>query len=111
MAIDFAAARAKRRYDSQHRDLEFKEGDKVYLRLYKGYHLPSKPARKLSQQRARPFLIKRRISRLAYELDLPNNIAIHLVISIAQLAPTPSRQDPFKRAAPPPGLVEDSQSN
>ncbi len=46
--MDFATARAKRRYDGQHRDIEFKEGDKVYLRLYHGYHLPGKPSRKLS---------------------------------------------------------------
>ncbi len=109
--MDFAAARAKRRYDGQHRDLEFKEGDKVYLRLHKGYHLPGKPARKLSQQRAGPFLIKRRIGRQAYELDLPDNMAIHPVISVAQLVPTPSGEDPFERTVTPPSPVEDSQSS
>ncbi len=47
IAMDFAAARAKRRYDAHHRQIEFKEGDKVYLRLHNGYHLPGKPSRKL----------------------------------------------------------------
>jgi hypothetical protein len=49
LAMDFTAADNKRRYDSKHKPVEFKKGDKVYLRLYHRYHLPSKPARKLSQ--------------------------------------------------------------
>jgi hypothetical protein len=87
LAMDFAAARAKRRYDGTHRDIEFKEGDKVYLRLHRGYHLPGKPSRKLSQQRAGPFVAKRRVGRLAYELDFPPNMGIHPVISVAHLYP------------------------
>ena len=83
----------------------------MYLRLHKGYHLPSKLTKKLSQQRAGPFLVKRRVGRLAYELELPDNMAIHPVVSVAQLAPTPSGEDPFERTAPPPGPVEDSQSD
>jgi hypothetical protein len=110
LAMDFAAARAKRRYDGTHRDIEFKEGDKVYLRLHRGYHLPGKPSRKLSQQRAGPFVVKRRVGRLAYKLDFPPNMGIHPVISVAHLSPTPPGDDPFNRDTPPPGPVEDSQS-
>lgn len=109
--MDFAAARAKRRYDARHRPLEFNEGDKVYLRLHRGYHLPGRPPRKYSQQRAGPFVIKRRIGRLAYELDLPPNMGIHPVISVAHLSPTPPGNDPFDRETPPPGPVEDSQAS
>ncbi|KAK4232658.1 hypothetical protein C8A03DRAFT_39772, partial [Achaetomium macrosporum] len=111
LAMDFAAAYAKRRYDGEHRDIEFEVGDKVFLRLHHGYHLPGKPPRKLSQQRSGPFVIKRRVGRLAYELDLPDNMNIHPVISVAQLAPAPSGDDPFGRVVPPPGPVEDSQSD
>lgn len=110
LAMDFAAARAKRRYDQHHRAMEFKEGDKVYLRLHRGYHLPGNPSRKLSQQRSGPWVIKRRIGRLAYELDFPPNFGIHPVISVAHLSPTPPGEDPFGRDAPPPGPVEESQS-
>jgi hypothetical protein len=110
LAMDFATARAKRRYDSDHRDIEFNEGDKVYLRLHRGYHLPGKPSRKLSQQRAGPFVIKRRVGRLAYELDFPPEMAIHPVISVAYLLPSPLGSDPFERDVPPPGPIEDSHS-
>lgn len=110
LAMDFATARAKRRYDDHHRQIEFNEGDKVYLRLHKGYHLPGKPSRKLSQQRAGPFPIKRRVGRLAYELDLPPNMAIHPVISVEHLSPTPPGDDPFRREEPPPEPVQESQS-
>ncbi|EAQ86812.1 hypothetical protein CHGG_08065 [Chaetomium globosum CBS 148.51] len=94
LAMDFAAARAKRRYDANRRDIEFKEGDKVYLRLHKGYHLPGNPPRKLSQQRTGPFEVVRRVGRLAYELKFPENMGIHPVISIAHLSPTPPGNDP-----------------
>ena len=46
--MDFVAAKAKRRYDKKYKLVSFKVGDKVYLRLYDGYHLPGKPAKKLS---------------------------------------------------------------
>lgn len=50
LAMDFASANAKHVYDGNHRPIEFKPGDMVYLRLGKGYHLPGKPSRKFSQQ-------------------------------------------------------------
>jgi hypothetical protein len=111
LAMDFASARAKRRYDASHRDIEFNVGDKVYLRLHKGYHLPGNPSRKLSQQRTGPFEIIRRVGRLAYELKFPDNMGIHPVISVAQLSPTPPGDDPFDRQPVPPGPVEDSQAS
>ncbi|EAQ84379.1 hypothetical protein CHGG_08393 [Chaetomium globosum CBS 148.51] len=111
LAMDFAAARAKRRYDANRRDIEFREGDKVYLRLHKGYHLPGNPPRKLSQQRTGPFEVVRRVGRLAYELKFPENMGIHPVISIAHLSPTPPGNDPFDRHPVPPGPVEDSQAS
>ncbi|KAM0814726.1 putative Reverse transcriptase [Seiridium cardinale] len=109
LAMDFAAAKAKRLYDEKHRAIKFAVGDYVYLRLHSGYHLPSKPPRKFSQQRSGPFPIKRRVGKLAYELDLPNNTPIYPVISIAHLSPTPDGKDPFHRRAPPPGPVQSEQ--
>ena len=49
------------------------------------------------------------MGRLAYELDLPDNMAIHPVISVAHLLPTTMGEDPFDCKVPPLGLVEDSQ--
>ena len=70
-AVFFGNAKAKLMYDKRHKPLLLKEGDKAYLRLHKGYKLPGEPNRKLFNQRCDPFLIKRRIGRLAYELELP----------------------------------------
>ena len=111
LAMDFAAAQAKRRYDGKHRPIEFEVGDKVYLRLHRGYHLPGNPSRKYSQQRAGPFVVKKRVGRLAYELDFPPNMGIHPVISVAHLSPTPPGEDPFDREIPPPGPVDASQQS
>ncbi|KAK4181991.1 hypothetical protein QBC35DRAFT_421463, partial [Podospora australis] len=88
--MDFAAAAAKRRYDGKHRDLSFEPGDK---------------------QRAGPFTVLKKVGRLAYKLDLPESFGIHPVISVAQLTPSPKGSDPFGRELPPPGPVEDSQSD
>ena len=70
-ATAFANAKAKIYYNARHTPLLLKTRDYAYLRLHHGYRLPSKPDQKLSQQRCEPFLIKRRISRLAYKLKLP----------------------------------------
>jgi len=48
VAIDFAAAAAKRRYDGKYEAVKFQEGEKVYLKLHYGYYLPSKLLRKFS---------------------------------------------------------------
>ncbi|CAJ2500431.1 Uu.00g032840.m01.CDS01 [Anthostomella pinea] len=106
LAMDFASARHKRLYDNKHKIIEFREGDEVYLRLYKGYHLPGHPLHKYSQQRAGPWKVKKRVGRLAYEIDLPDIIGVHPVISVAQLSPGPDGEDPFHRTVPPPGPVE-----
>lgn len=109
LAMDFAAAQAKRQFDRSHRSLEFSPGDKVLLRLHDGYHLPGEPPKKYSQQRAGPWVVKRRVGDLAYELDFPANYRIHPVISVAHLRPARSDEDPFQRTVPPPGPVEADQ--
>jgi hypothetical protein len=47
-ALAFAAAAMKQRYDKKHKAIEFKVGQKVIVRLYKGYQLPGETNRKLS---------------------------------------------------------------
>jgi hypothetical protein len=111
LALDFAAARAKRRYDNKHRPIEFKKDDEVFLKLHHGYTLPGKPNRKYSQQRAGRFKIKRKVSPLAYELEIPEAWKIHPVISIAHLSPCPNDRDPFNRTQPPPGPLEYDADN
>jgi hypothetical protein len=108
--MDFAAAQAKQRFNQKHRALEFAPGDKVYLRLHDGYHLPGKPSKKYSQQRSGPWTVKRRVGALAYELDFPENSLKHPIISMAQLRSTPEGNNPFDRIIPPPGPVEAEQN-
>ena len=105
-ALSFAEARAKRAYDVRHRNIEFKAGDWVWLKLHKGYHLPGKPHRKWSAQRSGPHKVLERVGRLAYRLDL-GDMDVHPVISVAQLAPAGS-SPPLD---PNPGPVEADYSD
>ena len=111
LAMDFAIASAKERYDSSHRQVDFQVGDKVMLKLHQGYHLPGRPSRKTSQQRTGPFKVIQKVGKLAYRLELPPTMKIHPVISVAHLASLPKGDDPFHRTPPAPGPVEDSQSD
>jgi hypothetical protein len=95
-----AAMQAKRLYDERHTSIYFSPGQKVLLRLHKGYSMPSALPAKFSQQYAGPFVIKRRIGRLAYELDLPPHWAVHPVFSVAFLEKYPQEPDPFQRPIP-----------
>ncbi|KAK3302623.1 uncharacterized protein B0T15DRAFT_514644 [Chaetomium strumarium] len=81
------------------------ELDMVYLRLHKGYHLPGKPSRKWSPQRAAPFKIVRKVHNLAYKLDFPKSWKVWPVVSAAQLYKVPQEPDPFERVTPPPPPV------
>jgi hypothetical protein len=103
--IDHAGAIAKMRYDDRHTPTKFEAGDTVYLRLHKGYHLPGKPNRKWSPQRAGPFKIVRRVDRNAYELDFPSSWRVHPVVSVAQLWKPEQGTDPFGRVSAPPDPV------
>lgn len=111
-AIAFANTKAKSYYDSSHKPLRLNVGDKAFLWLHHGYNLPHKPNKKLSNQCAGNFLIKRRIGNMAYELDLPPAWKVHTVISIAQLEPANNSSDPYMRPRPTnPGAVEMSEGN
>ena len=49
-----------------------------------------------------PFKVLKRVGRLAYQLELPANMRIHDVISIAHLEPaTDPAEDPYQRRRPP----------
>jgi len=99
-AVKMAAMFMKQYYDRKHKPLYFKVGDWAALRLHRGYHVPGLKNRnvKIEQQFAGPFKILERVGRLAYRIELPRNMSIHPVISIAHLEPAPDpAMDPFKR--------------
>ncbi|SLM33512.1 reverse partial [Lasallia pustulata] len=111
-AANFANLLAKLQYDKHHRPLSMEVGDEVFIKLYKGYNLPSVINRKLSNQRAGPLKIVKKIGLLAYRLDIPVNWKIHPVISVAQLEPAPKGSDPYEREDRPsdPPAVEEFNS-
>ncbi|SLM36395.1 reverse partial [Lasallia pustulata] len=111
-AANFANLLAKLQYDKHHRLLSMEVGDEVFIKLHKGYTLPSVTNRKLSNQRAGPLKIVKKIGLLAYRLDIPVNWKIHPVISVAQLEPAPKGSDPYEREDRPsnPPAVEEFNS-
>ena len=110
-AIAFANAMAKTRYDSTHKALNLREGSMAYLRLHHGYSIPGVNP-KLSNQRVGPFKVLKKVGNLAYQLELPDIMRIHPVISIAQLEPASDQsEDPYQRVHKPPPPVEESQDD
>jgi hypothetical protein len=110
--MNFAAVRMKVIYDRKHQPIEFEVGQRVYLRLHKGYQLPisSRVSPKFTKQYAGPFTVAERIGKLAYRLDgLPPTWQIHPVVSVAQLEPAPSGDDPWDREYPKPPAVVDER--
>ena len=102
-SIAFANVFAKRRYDATHTRMNFKKGDSVFITLSRGYFI-SEINSKLHQQRAGPFKIIAKVGPLSYRLDLPDNMRVHPVFTIAQLEPA-RVEDPYGRVfnkKPPP---------
>jgi hypothetical protein len=103
--------RAQNRQQEQanrHRtELELEVGQQV-LRL------KQKAAAKLSPRWIGPFTIKRKISSLAYELELPSTLQIHPVFHISKLKPINSseRFDPHRPSPPsrpPPEIIDEQE--
>ena len=67
--ISFANAHMKIRYDARHKSLFFRSDEKVFLRLHKSYEV-NEQHKKLENQRCDLFLVKRRVNRFTYELDI-----------------------------------------
>lgn len=73
--------------NKKRRDGEFQIGDKVYLsstNLPLSYH-----TKKLAPKRVGPFEITRKLSKVAYELSLPNHWLIHNIFHISLLTKAP----------------------
>lgn len=97
-AIAFASIAMKDYYDSKHLAIFFEVGNLVNLRLHRGYRVPGITSKKIGPQLVGPFRILERIGRLAYRLELPDNMLIHDVISVAHLEPaTDPQADPYQR--------------
>ena len=87
--------------DKKRLDFSLAVGDKAYLRLHKGYHLPGIPKAKLGQQRVGPFEVVAVVGSNAYKLKLPDSWKIWPVISGVYLDRAPDGDDPFDRQVTP----------
>jgi hypothetical protein len=76
--------------------------------------MPGKISRKVSPRRKGPYKIMKKVTPLAYQLDLPESARIYPVVSIQYLTPYTCKDNPFDRVQPPPGPLEyhsDSSAN
>lgn len=96
-ALKFAAVNIKYTYDRKHKPLRLKVSDWAILRLHRGYRIPGHLNRKLDIQRTTPLKIIRKVGKNTYKLELPSNLRIHPIVSVAQLEPLPKGSDPFGR--------------
>ena len=94
----------QRRDDNKH--IKYREGDLVWLETR---NLSIKGNKKLSPKRTGPFKITKKISSVAFQLDLPSNIRIHNVFHADLLLPykeTEAYGPPLTR---PPPIIEQSE--
>jgi hypothetical protein len=80
-------SRQKSYADTRRRQLEFKEGDHVYLKVspIRGMRR-FKVKGKLSPRFIGPFKILKRVGEVAYQLELPDHLAyVHDVFHVSQL--------------------------
>jgi hypothetical protein len=80
-------SRQKSYADTRRRQLEFKEGDHVYLKVSPIQGMRRfKVKRKLSPRFIGPFKIPKRVGEVAYQLELPDHLAyVHDVFHVSQL--------------------------
>ena len=110
-AIAAAQDKQKKNADKHRRDKIFQVGDKVYL---SADHIRVPGAvdakKKLGRRAYGPFMIKRVLSPLTYELELPPTVKIHPVVHISHLREHqesglfPDRDEVY--APPPPELID-----
>jgi len=92
---------AKCYYNSKHRWEEFEIGDEVWLRIGTAYRPKGKTNKWEMPRRLKLYSIVRKISPLAYELDLSTSNRIHPIISIAYLIWYHVYNDLYNRVPPP----------
>jgi hypothetical protein len=82
-----AQSRQKSYADTRRRQLEFKEGDHVYMKVspIRGMRR-FKVKGKLSPRFIGPFMILKRVGKVSYQLELPDHLAdVHDVFHVSQL--------------------------
>jgi len=100
-AVEKAQQNQQRQANRHRSELEFDVGQQVWLSTT-NLKLKGQPSPKLAQRWIGPFTIKRKLSPLAYELDLPPTLRVHPVFHISKLRPHRSsdRFDPHRPPLP-----------
>jgi hypothetical protein len=97
-----AQAQQAKYANQNRREEEFKEGDQVLLSTA-NFTLGAqkgRPSKKLQHRFAGPFKILKKISSVAYKLELPPSTRMHPVFHVSLLKPY--QEDQFSRQPPPP---------
>jgi hypothetical protein len=102
-ALQAAQARQQASYDAGRKEQEFEVGQQVLLNSV-NVKFKQTVGRKLLPKWIGPYRVKRRVGRLAYELDLPAALPIHPVFHTSLLRPFHS--DGRHRPPPPPVDVD-----
>jgi hypothetical protein len=96
-----AAHKMKKWADQNRRHVEFRQGDQVLVKLYpnrtdgsyKGRH------QALIRKYEGPFMVVKRVGKLAYKLDLPPEFRVHPVFHVCNLKPFHAdEEDPSRNA-------------
>ena len=110
-AMAFMNIVVKTCYNKIHKSLRLYEGSFVYLRLHYSYKIPN-IYYKYSNQQVGLFKVLAKVGKLVYRLELPPNMKIYLIISMAQIEPALDPADDLYHRLPPPSrLVEEENTN
>ncbi|TPX33158.1 hypothetical protein SeLEV6574_g08402 [Synchytrium endobioticum] len=101
--LERALQRHKKNADEYRREeFSYNAGDEVMLST-KSIRT-DRPTKKLDYKWIGPYLIKRKINNVAYEIELPHNVRIHNVFHISLLKPYIRPKDPTRQLPKPPPL-------